>query len=205
MYIWFLICVLGMVVVIPLHFLSVEHLKLQRLYGPDKGKRVGEIFGLISGWGLFIFWIGIWISPQPRFTIQLLQNLTVLVPIVNFSIPLFHLLIFMFFLVLGAWLAIRGVLETTLRVAETHRTERIIARGVYSIVRHPQYLGGLMSHIGISFLFSAWYSLLFTPVMVIVIYVISKKEEKELIKEFSVEYKNYKKKVPMFIPVFSRF
>jgi protein-S-isoprenylcysteine O-methyltransferase Ste14 len=34
------------------------------------------------------------------------------------------------------------VKEVTLKVAETHRTEKIVTRGVYSIVRHPQYLGG---------------------------------------------------------------
>jgi protein-S-isoprenylcysteine O-methyltransferase Ste14 len=184
--------------------LSVEHLKLQELYGLEKGAKVGEIYGLISGWGLFFFWMGMWVSPQPRFSIPLLRNLSVLVPIVNFSIPLFHLIIFIFFLVLGAWLAIKGLIETTLRVAETHRTEKIIARGVYSVVRHPQYLGGLLSHVGISFLFSAWYSLLLTPLMVIVIYLISKKEEEELIKEFGIEYKDYKKKVPMLIPKLSR-
>lgn len=204
MYIWFLICVFGTIVVIPLHFLSVEHLKLQELYGREKGTKVGEIYGLISGWGLFVFWMGIWISPQPRFSIPFLQNLSVLVPIVNFSIPLFHLILFIFFLMLGVWLAIKGLIEITLRVAETHRTEKIIAKGVYSVVRHPQYLGGLLSHVGISFLFSSWYSLLLTPLMVIVIYLISKKEEEELIKEFGIEYKEYTKQVPMLIPKLSR-
>jgi len=41
----------------------------------------------------------------------------------------------------GAWFGIKGVTETTLKVAETHRPDRIVTTGVYSIVRHPQYLG----------------------------------------------------------------
>ena len=200
MYIWFFICVLAVIAAIPLHFLSVEHLKLQERYGKEKGTKIGEIYGLISGWGFFFFWMGIWVSPQPRFTIQILQNLSVLVPVVNFSIPLLHLVISISFLLLGAWLGIKGVKGVTLRVAETHRTDKIVTTGVYSIVRHPQHLGALLAHGGISFLFSAWYSLLFTPLMVVLIYLISRKEEEELVREFGKEYEVYKKRVPMLMP-----
>ena len=200
MYIWFFICVLGLITVIPLHFFSVEHHKLQERYGKEKGIKVGEIYGLISGWVFFFFWMGIWVSPQPRFSIPILQHLSLLIPIVNFLIPLFHLLLFIFFLILGTWLAIIGVRETTLKVAETHRTEKIVTTKVYSVVRHPQYVGGLLAHVGISFLLSAWYSILLTPLMVVFIYLISWKEEEELINEFGREYEDYKKMVPMLIP-----
>ena len=200
MYIWFFICVLAVIVAIPLHFLSVEHLKLQERYGKEKGIKIGEIYGLISGWSFFFFWMGIWVSPQPRFTVQILHNLSVLVPVVNFFIPLFHLLISIPFLMLGAWFGINGVKDVTLRVAETHRADKIVTSGVYSIVRHPQHLGALLAHVGISFLLSAGYSLLFTPLMVVLVYLISRKEEEELIREFGKEYEDYKKKVPMLIP-----
>ncbi|MDH5448211.1 MAG: isoprenylcysteine carboxylmethyltransferase family protein [Candidatus Bathyarchaeota archaeon] len=200
MCIWFLISILGAIATIPLHFLSVEHLKLQERYGKGKGTKIGEIYGLISGWGFFFFWMGIWGSPQHRFTIPILQNLSVLLPVVNFPIPLLHLTICISFLIAGAWLAINGVKETTLKAAETHRTEKIVTRGSYSIVRHPQYLGGLLAHVGISFLLSAWYSLLSTPLMIVLVFLISRKEEEELIKEFGKEYEDYKKKVPMLIP-----
>jgi len=169
-----------------------------------KGKKIGEIYGLISGWIFFLFWIGIWISPQSRFIIPLIKNLSVRIPVINFSIPLFHLGISALFLVAGAWIAIQGVKETTLKVAEMHRTDKIVIKGVYSIVRHPQYLGGLLAHVGISFLFSAWYSLLFTPLIVVLIYLISRKEEEELIREFGKEYEDYKKMVGMFLPKYSR-
>jgi len=179
-------------------------MKLQEIYGKEKGTRVGEVYGLISGWMFFFFWIGIWFSPQPRFIIPILQNLSGLVPAINFSIPLLHLIISAPFLIAGSWLAINGVKEVTLKVAETHRTEKIVTTGVYSIVRHPQYLGGLLAHMGISFLLSALYSLVFTPIMVILIYLISKKEEEELIREFGKEYEDYKKKVPMLTPILKK-
>jgi len=200
MYIWFFISVLGAIAVIPLHFLSVEHIKLQNRYGKEKGTKIGEIYGLISGWFFFFFWMGIWVSPQPIFTIPFPQNPSVFVPVVSSSIPLLHLTICTVFLAPGAWLAIKSVKETTLKVAETHRTEKIVTTGAYSIVRHPQYLGGLLAHVGISFLLSAWYSLLLTPFMIVLIYLISRKEEEELIREFGKEYEDYKKKVPMLIP-----
>jgi len=200
MHIWFFICLSAVVITVPLHFLSVEHLKLQEKYGKDKGTRIAEIYGLVSGWAFFFFWMGTWVSPQPRFTVPILENLSVLIPVVNLSIPLAHLIICTLFLVPGAWLAINGVKETTLKVAETHRTDEIVIKGVYSIIRHPQYFGGLLSHVGISFLLSASYSLMSTPVMIVVIFLISRKEEKELIREFGKKYEDYKKKVPMLIP-----
>ncbi len=200
MYICFFICVLGAIAVIPLHFLSVEHLRLQEKYGKEKGTKIGEVLGLVSGWGFFLFWIGIWISPQPRFTVPILPNPSIFVPVDSSSIPWLQLIICTSFIVPGAWLAVMGVGEVTLKTAETHRTEKIVTTGVYSIVRHPQYLGGLLAHVGISILLSALYSLFSTSLMVILVYLISWKEEEELIREFGKEYENYKEKVSMLIP-----
>ncbi|MCJ7633498.1 DUF1295 domain-containing protein [Candidatus Bathyarchaeota archaeon] len=196
----FFVCILGVIAVIPIHFSSVEHLRLEEKYGRNKGRRIGKIYSLISGWGFFLFWTGLWFSPQSRFIVPVFPNLAVTVPVANFTIQIAHLMIFVPFFFIGAWLGIEGVKETTLRVAETHRTEKIITSGVYSITRHPQYLGGLLAHVSISFLLSASYSLLSTPLMAVLIYLISKKEEKELIKEFGKEYENYRKKVSMFLP-----
>jgi len=200
MVVLFFVCMLGAVAMVPIHFLSVEHLKLQGKYGKDKGTRLGEIYSLISGWGFFLFWAGIWFSSQPRFTVPVFADLAFTVPVVNFLISIVHLVIFAPFFLVGAWLGIEGVKQTTLKVAETHRTEEVVTSGVYSIVRHPQYLGGLLAHVGISFLLSAWLSLLFTPLVVVLLYVVSRKEEEELIKEFGKEYEDYKKKVSMFMP-----
>ena len=204
MFIFFFICLVGVAAVVPLHFLSVEHLKLEEKYGREKGKRIGKILSLCSGWGFFLFWAGLWFSPQPRFVISLFSNLSVVFPFVNVSIPVVHLIVFVLLFLSGAWLGIAGVRGTTLKVAETHRANQIVASGVYSAVRHPQYLGGLLAHVGITFLFSAWFSLLSTPIMVLLVFLISKKEEKELSKEFGKEFQDYAEEVPMFLPRFKR-
>lgn len=199
MYICFFICVLCIFIGVVLHFKSVEHVGLEKKYGQEMGAKIGKIYGSVSGTMEFIFLIGLWISPQPRFTIPLFSNLSL--PIVNFSTPIIHLMISFPLIMLGAWIALRGVKETGFEVAETHCTPKSLeTTGVYSIVRHPQYFGWIFAHAGISLLLSVWYSMLFTPILLVVIYLISKKEENELVKEFGKEYVDYQKEVPMLIP-----
>jgi protein-S-isoprenylcysteine O-methyltransferase Ste14 len=202
MFIFFFICLVGVVAVVPLHFVSVEHFKLEEKYGQHKGRRIGDFLSLFSGWGFFLFWAGLWFSPQPRFFISLFSNLSFIFPFVNLSIPIVHLLVFVPLFLSGAYFGIAGVRGITLKVAETHRANEIIVSGVYSIVRHPQYLGGLLAHLGITFLFSAWYSFLSTPIIVLLVFIVSRKEETELAKEFGKEYQSYAEKVPMFVPRF---
>jgi protein-S-isoprenylcysteine O-methyltransferase Ste14 len=204
MYPWFVFSILGMCFMVPLHFLSVEHLKFQKKYGVDKGNKITGILGLTSGWGFFIFWFGIWISPQPRFIIPLMPSPSISIPIINFAIPIFHLFISIPFILIGAWLGIVSVRETSLKVSETHRTEKIVSTKIYSLIRHPQYFGGLVAHIGISFLLSSLFSLVFTPVVILLNFLVAWKEEKELLKEFGDIYKNYKERVPMFVPKFKK-
>jgi protein-S-isoprenylcysteine O-methyltransferase Ste14 len=200
LHVWFIISLLGFIAIMLPYFLSLEHLKLEEKYGKEKGKKIGEIYGVISGWGFFLFWLGIWLSPQDRFIIPFFQDFSIQIPIINLTIYLVNFLIFIPLFIMGAWFGIKGVIHTSLKVAETHRAERIATTGVYSIVRHPQYLGGILSHIGFSFLLSGLYSLLVTPLVIALIYTISWKEENELTKEFGQEYADYKKKVPMLIP-----
>jgi protein-S-isoprenylcysteine O-methyltransferase Ste14 len=201
MFIWFVICALGMVVMLPFHFASVEHRKLETKYGKEKGRRIGEVLGLVSGWGFFLFWIGLWVAPQPRFIIPSgLPSLPLDLPFLKGSIPLLHVVFSTVLLLPGGWLGLFAVRRTSLRAAETHRTERIVVDGVYSMVRHPQYLGGFLAHVGVSFLFSAWLSAVTTPLILLLLLLISRKEEKELVKEFGTEYEEYKENVPMFIP-----
>ena len=202
LYIWFYVSLFGFITIVLPYFLSLEHLKLEEKYGKQQGKRIGAIFGMISGWGFFFFWFGIWLSPQDRFLIPFFQDFSIQTPVLNIAIYLVNLLIFIPFFVAGAWFGVKGVIHTSLKVAETHIADRVVSTGVYSIVRHPQYFGGLLAHIGFSFLFSGMYSLLVTPLVIAVVYIISWKEEKELIKEFGQEYEDYKSRVPMLIPKF---
>ena len=201
MFIWFFVSLFGFVAVILPYFLSLEHLKLEEKYGKTKSKKIGNVYGVFSGWSFFIFWFGIWFSPQIRFTIPIFQDLLIRLPVLNTTIPLLNLVVFIPLFAMGAWFGIKGVTGITLKVAETHRPTIIVTTGVYSIIRHPQYFGGLLAHVGFSFLLSGLYCLLSTPLIVLIIYFISRKEETELTKEFGQEYVDYKKKTAMLIPL----
>lgn len=200
MYFVLTFCIIGIVSIMPLYFLSLEHLKLQSIFGKEKGIKIAQIFGLISGWGFFLFLFGIWLSPQPKFNISILNYDMILLTFLHYSFNLIHLAISIPLILIGAWFGIIGVKEITLKVAETHRPEKIIDTGIYTRIRHPQYFGAILSHLGISILLSSLFSLLLTPIIILIIYLMSWKEEKELLKEFGIEYEDYKKKVPMLIP-----
>jgi len=170
-----------------------------RKYGKEKGLKIGKVYGAISGTMELLLLIGLWVLPQPTFAIPILVGLAI--SIFDLSIPLLHLVISLPLTVVGAWFGIEGARTTGWEAAETHSLpKKIVTAGVYTIVRHPQYLGWSLVQVGMSVLFSAWYSMLFTPVLLVLIYLISRKEEDELIKEFGKEYGDYQKRVPMFIP-----
>ena len=200
LHILFYVSLFGFIGITLPYFLSLEHLKLEERYGKIKGRKIGEIFGVISGWFFFLFWFGIWLSPQDRFIIPFFQDYYIQIPILSVKIYLVNFLIFIPLFVAGAWFGIKGVIQTSMKVAEIHRTDKIVRTGVYSIMRHPQYFGGILAHFGFSFLLSTLYSLLATPLVIAVIYIISWKEERELTKEFGKEYVDYKTKVPMLVP-----
>lgn len=190
-----------MFVAVFLHFRSVEHTRLRRRYSEERAIRIGKIYGLVSGWMEFVFLLGLWVSPQPRFMIPIFSDLSIL--IAGFPVPVLHLVISLPLVLSGAWVAIGGVAAVGFDVAETHcAPKRLATKGMYGIVRHPQYLGWVLSHVGMSFLLSVLYSMLFTPVLTVLIYLISKKEEDELKEEFGREYEDYRTKVPMLIPRF---
>ncbi len=202
--IWFFIWLAGIGGMIPIHFWSVEHRKFKEKYGEEKGRKITSILGMASGWGFFICLFGIWISPQAKFTIPILQDLAIVIPMGNFSIPLLHLVISIPIIVIGAWFGIAGVKGTSLKVAETHCPEKVISTGIYAIIRHPQYFGAILSHIGVSILIGALYALLATPLIIFYNYITSWKEERELINEFGKDYEEYRKAVPMWYPKLRR-
>jgi protein-S-isoprenylcysteine O-methyltransferase Ste14 len=201
---WFFLSTMGLLCVVPIHFLSVEHSRLETRFREERGHKIGAALGMISGWGFFLFLFGLWVSPQERFLLNIWEtppiDLVLALGLLSLRIPVFHLVLSVLFLLPGAYLGIKGVTEMGLKVAETHRAERVISSGVYSRVRHPQYLGAVLSHIGVSFIVSGFYSILVTPLVLIINYILCWKEEKELVREFGEDYRKYQEIVPMLVP-----
>jgi protein-S-isoprenylcysteine O-methyltransferase Ste14 len=191
----FTVCLAGFILVLIPYFLSLEHWRLRRLFGEERGILVGDALGVVSGWGFFGFWIGLWFAPQGN-----IPPAGYAVSILGAETSVVYLLLSLFFLVPAFWLGLGGVRELGLKVSETHRPVKVVSSGVYGLVRHPQYLGGFLGHLGVSLLLSSRDSLFVTPLVVCVVYLISWKEEVELVNMFRDEYRDYQGKVPMLIP-----
>ena len=76
-------------------------------------------------------------------------------------------------------------------------TTRLVDTGIYTVVRHPQYLGGILSIFVATFLFYPhWlFAVLGIPGTVI-LYWSTGEEEKRLVERFGSDYKAYMQRVP---------
>lgn len=81
--------------------------------------------------------------------------------------------------------------------------EENVIKGVYSYVRHPQYLGLILVTLGWLVHWPTILTAAMWPIVVIMYYRLAKKEEKEMEERFGDRYLLYKENVPMFIPKFS--
>ncbi|MGI0002891.1 MAG: methyltransferase family protein [Nitrosopumilaceae archaeon] len=83
--------------------------------------------------------------------------------------------------------------------------EDLVTKGVYSYLRHPQYLGFILVTLGWLIHWPTIPTAAMWPILVVMYYMLAKKEEKEMKERFGDKYLQYIKKVPMFIPrVFNR-
>ena len=81
-----------------------------------------------------------------------------------------------------------------------YRTEDMVTKGPYRLLRHPQYLGFLLITGGWLIHWPTVPTIIMWPVLVLLYYKLAKKEEKEMEKKFGEKYELYKESVPMFIP-----
>ena len=80
-------------------------------------------------------------------------------------------------------------------------TTKVVKGGPYAIVRHPQYLGGILFTISITLLTQVWLSLVLSIIIIILTYQWTYSEDKNLIEKFGEDYKRYKEKVPRLNPI----
>ena len=75
-------------------------------------------------------------------------------------------------------------------------TTKLVDTGIYSIVRHPQYITFIMFAIAGMLLFQHWIIILLGIPIIPLIYIDLIKADKDAIKKFGNEYKHYMRKVP---------
>jgi protein-S-isoprenylcysteine O-methyltransferase Ste14 len=76
-------------------------------------------------------------------------------------------------------------------------TTRLVDTGIYAIVRHPQYTGGLLAIFLTTLLwYPHWLFGVLGVMGAVVVYLSCREEDKYLVKKFGNDYKDYMQKVP---------
>ena len=78
-----------------------------------------------------------------------------------------------------------------------HKPKGLFDNGVYGVVRHPMYLGGILSiFVATTFLYQHWIFLIIGVPGITSWYLISREEERPNIEKFGDDYKEYMQRVP---------
>ena len=75
-------------------------------------------------------------------------------------------------------------------------TTILVDRGVYAIVRHPQYLAGMLMGIALTLIAQHWVVAGLGVVVVLISYIDTFEEEISCIKKFGEDYEHYRERVP---------
>ncbi|MCB1945385.1 MAG: isoprenylcysteine carboxylmethyltransferase family protein, partial [Thauera sp.] len=81
------------------------------------------------------------------------------------------------------------------------KERRLATGGLYAFVRHPQYTGLFVGLFGEGVVhWPTIFSVALFPVIVLVYWLLARREERRVLQEFGDEYRTYMQRVPMFIP-----
>lgn len=93
------------------------------------------------------------------------------------------------------------VAEGWRRVHQARRQGQLVMDGVYARVRHPQYTGLFLIIFGEGVVhWPTIISVLAFPVIIGAYTILARKEERQMLAEFGERYREYQRRVPMFIP-----
>jgi protein-S-isoprenylcysteine O-methyltransferase Ste14 len=110
--------------------------------------------------------------------------------------------------VLGSIFFIAGTLIFLICAAQVYLGKilkrGVASRGLYAIVRHPQYSGLAMAGIGLAILWPRFLTLMFLAVMMFLYYLLAKDEENRMLKRYGETYGEYVEQTGMFLPRLDR-
>ena len=76
-------------------------------------------------------------------------------------------------------------------------TTRLVDSGIYAVVRHPQYTGGIYAiFLATMLIYPHWLFFILGTAGIAVIYMSCKEEDRRLVKKFGDDYKLYMQRVP---------
>lgn len=80
---------------------------------------------------------------------------------------------------------------------------KLVTDGIYSHIRHPQYLGIFLITLGAMIQWPTIITILMWPVLIFFYVNLAKREEREMEKLFNSKYLKYKRHIPALIPKFT--
>jgi protein-S-isoprenylcysteine O-methyltransferase Ste14 len=102
---------------------------------------------------------------------------------------------------LGSLVAVGGMVLVWSGWKRIHRSKGELAiSGIYSYIRHPQYLGFILITGGMLIQWPTFITLLMWPVLILAYGRLAGREERELEERFGSEYAEYRSGVPPFFP-----
>jgi methanethiol S-methyltransferase len=114
---------------------------------------------------------------------------------------LFVFLLWVFLVPVSNLIVLAGIILIVLGWKRIHKAKGdLVTTGVYSVIRHPQYLGFLLITLGMNVLWLTLSTLLLWPALVFLYVRLSQEEDKRMEEKFGEEYKDYRCKTPMLIP-----
>jgi protein-S-isoprenylcysteine O-methyltransferase Ste14 len=75
-------------------------------------------------------------------------------------------------------------------------TTKMVDRGIYAIVRHPQYLAGMLIGTSLTLIAQHWLVAVLGAITVLVSYLDTFEEDASCIEKFGEEYERYRERVP---------
>jgi len=76
------------------------------------------------------------------------------------------------------------------------KTTKLVDTGIYSICRHPQFLGGMLIGLSLFLVAQHWVVVIFGILVIAIFYLGVLEAERSALEKFGQDYQQYKKRVP---------
>jgi len=93
-----------------------------------------------------------------------------------------------------------GVLVGLPELAPSRDNQKLLHEGIYARLRHPRYLSFILGLLGVTLFVNNLALYLFYPIFVLLVYVVTVLEERELLDRFGAAYAEYRSRVPRLMP-----
>jgi len=103
--------------------------------------------------------------------------------------------------IIGVYLVTIGLIFVILAWHRLYNGKGLVKSGIYSYIRHPQYLGFIMAITGWLFLWPTLLTIIIYPLCLFVFIYRSLLETRQLEREYGIEFLDYKRKTPAFFPL----